>query len=207
MSRKILSLVALCVASSCLQAETLAVYLDQPLPGVEASFREELRTLLRSSGFGLELRNYNDRKPNETFDRLMVVHLRGRCSAESLPTGVMPGPLASTQVQGDRVLPFAEVFCERTLATIGGWLQKEPVARRNLLLGKALARVLAHEAYHFLTQDTGHAQGGVAKHCFHTRDLLADRFQFDAGTVARLQAMTNSGGEVTGSETEEAAER
>lgn len=204
MSRRILSLVALCLASVCAQAETLAIYLDQPLPGVDATFRDELRTLLRSTGYALEIRNYHERKPAETFDRLMVVRLKGRCSAESLPSGHKPGPLASTQVQGTRVLPFADLFCDRTLATVGGWLQNEPPARRNMLFGKALARVLAHEAYHFLAQEVGHAVNGVAKSCFHTRDLLADRFAFDHNTIAR---MLPAAVESVAPETEEASGR
>lgn len=193
MSRRILSLVALCLASVCAQAETLAVYLDQPLPGVEATFRDELRTLLRSTGYTLEIRNYHERKAAETFDRLMVVRLKGRCAADSLPSGHQPGPLASTQVQGNRVLPFADLYCDRTLSTVGGWLQNEPLARRNMLFGKALARVLAHEAYHFLAQETGHASNGVAKSCFNTRDLLADTFSFDNNTIARMLPGTGEG--------------
>ena len=204
MSRRILSLVALCLASVCAQAETLAVYLDQPLPGVDLTFRDELRTILRSAGYTLEIRNYNERKAAEAFDRLMVVSLKGRCSADSMPSSHVPGPLASTQVQGNRVLPFAELYCDRTLATVSGWLRNEPPARRNMLFGKALARVLAHEAYHFLAQEVGHAANGVAKPCFHTRDLLADNFAFDNNTIVR---MLPGGSEVVATETEEASGR
>ena len=203
MSRRILSLVALCLASVCAQAETLAVYLDQPLPGVEATFRDELRMLLRSSGFTLEIRNYHQRKAAETFDRLMVVRLKGRCTADNLPSDRQSGPLASTQVQGNRVLPFSDLYCDRTLATISGWLQNEPLARRNMLFGKALARVLAHEAYHFLAQEVGHASNGIAKSCFNTRDLLAETFTFDNNTIARMLPAA----EVATVETEEAAGR
>ncbi|MBL8209735.1 MAG: hypothetical protein JNK87_03435 [Bryobacterales bacterium] len=194
----------MCLASVCAQAETLAIYLDQPLPGVDATFRDELRTLLRSTGYTLEIRNYHERKASEAFDRLMVVRLKGVCSAESLPSSHRPGPLASTQVQGNRVLPFADLYCDRTLATISGWLQNEPAARRNMLFGKALARVLAHEAYHFLAQEVGHAANGVAKSCFHTRDLLADTFTFDNNTIAR---MLPGVGELAPTETEEASGR
>ena len=51
MSRRILSLVALCLAPVCAQAETFGVYLDQPLPGVGFAVGDEtMRLFLESRG-------------------------------------------------------------------------------------------------------------------------------------------------------------
>ena len=51
-----------------------------------------------------------------------------------------------------------------------------------------MARLLAHELYHFLTQTTHHTQSGIAKAAVSATDLLADHFDFDGEAVAKLHA-------------------
>jgi hypothetical protein len=45
------------------------------------------------------------------------------------------------------------------------------LAQRDLLLGRALGRVVAHELYHIVAQTARHGRAGVAKP-FHTPDDL-----------------------------------
>jgi len=176
--------------SLCLHAETLGVYLDKPVPApAAASFREELRNLLKNTGVTVELRSLKDRKSGESFDRLMVVQLRGTCDAFEEPQR-SSGPLASTQVEGSRILPYAELFCDRLRSTLSATLDREPLFRRHLLTGRAMARVLAHEIYHYLAQEKSHAAGGVARNCLNTRELLSDGFTFDHETLTRLRTTT-----------------
>jgi hypothetical protein len=49
-----------------------------------------------------------------------------------------------------------------------------------------MARVVAHELYHVLSQDHGHAEDGVGKPAFGTSDLLANRFVFASASRDRL---------------------
>ncbi|MBL8173032.1 MAG: hypothetical protein JNK48_00095, partial [Bryobacterales bacterium] len=109
--------------SLCLQAETLGVYLDKPLPApAAASLREELRNLMKETGIGVELRQMKERKAGESFERLMVVQLKGNCAAMEGGGAMRGGPLASTQVEGGRILPYTEVFCDRLEQVLAaGW--------------------------------------------------------------------------------------
>lgn len=174
--------------SLCLYAETLGVYLDKPIPApAAASFREELHNLLKDTGIAIELRSLKDRKSGESFDRLMVIQLRGTCDAFEAPRK-SSGPLASTQVEGSRILPYAELFCDRLRSTLSATLDREPLFRRHQLTGRAMARVLAHEIYHYLTQEKNHASIGVARNCLNSRELLTDGFTFDHHTLTRLRA-------------------
>jgi hypothetical protein len=64
----------------------------------------------------------------------------------------------------------------------------QPGARREFLYGRAMGRVVAHELYHILSNEPGHEEGGVAKPFFTTRDVLADQFNFNHATLAKLVA-------------------
>jgi hypothetical protein len=200
------SLVVLPVLS-CLHAETLGVYLDRPLAGPsQTAFRNELQHLLKDTGVRIELRSLKERKAGESFDRLIVVQLRGACeAAESPASQKTSGPLASTQVEGGRILPYAELFCDRLRQTLAATFEREPLYRRHLIGGRAMARVLAHEIYHYLAQDKGHATNGVAKNCLNTRELTSEDFAFDHPSLARLRVAPESTADTT--DAEEAAGR
>lgn len=191
--------------SLCLHAETLGVYLDKPIPApAAASFREELHSLLKDTGIAIELRSFKDRKSGESFDRLMVIQMRGTCDAFEAPQK-SSGPLASTQVEGSRILPYAELFCDRLRSTLSATLDREPLFRRYQLTGRAMARVLAHEIYHYLTQEKNHASTGVARNCLNSRELLSEHFTFDHDTITRLRTAPEQ--QVVFTEAEEASSR
>jgi hypothetical protein len=61
------------------------------------------------------------------------------------------------------------------------------IAQRNVLLGRSIGRILAHELYHILADETGHANEGIAKSAFTAGDLLAARFEFERGTLQLLR--------------------
>jgi len=192
MVRLLASLVALSASFSAFaQTKTLAVYLNQPLQFGAAGFEEEVRALIEPSGYRVVFRN--PAAPTaENFDRLMMVNMEGRCSARDLTfassVDMKDGALASTATEGSRVLPFTKVFCDRTVRLLTPALSSEAVFRRDLLFARALARQVAHELFHFLAQDKGHSQAGVAKACLQVRDLLAGSLPFDEVTVSRLSA-------------------
>jgi hypothetical protein len=59
--------------------------------------------------------------------------------------------------------------------------------KSDLLLGRALGRVLAHEVYHILAKTTGHGRAGVAKSALSGRQLIADRIAFDEHDLRKLR--------------------
>lgn len=168
-----------------LRAETLVVFLDAE-PTVSIAIKEELAKSVQPAGLTLDLRDYATRTSGESFERLMVVKFHGRCASADAPVSTA-GPLASTQVQGDRILPFADVYCDRVVSTMAGSLLSQPASRRGLLVTRALARVLAHEIFHYVSQDQTHAREGLAKSCVRAQDLIAERFGFDNDAVGRMR--------------------
>ena len=58
----------------------------------------------------------------------------------------------------------------------------------SLIMGRAMARVVAHELYHMLTGSTAHARSGIARAEYSRDDLTADEFLFcekEVGWVRR----------------------
>jgi hypothetical protein len=57
---------------------------------------------------------------------------------------------------------------------------------RAKLLGRAMARVLAHEMYHFLTNTGKHSSTGIAKSTYSAGELTAQYLRFE---LAELEAI------------------
>lgn len=104
---------------------------------------------------------------SESFSRLIVVKLRGACETR-LPAPPESGgePLAYTYVSGGAPMPFADIECDRVRGAL-----REP---GDLLLGRALGRVLAHELYHIIGQTVEHTPTGCRRKSLSPRDLAAD---------------------------------
>ena len=61
------------------------------------------------------------------------------------------------------------------------------------VLGRALARVIAHEIYHIVAGTTDHHETGVAKAAFSARDLTGARFEFDNSSISRMRPSVVAG--------------
>jgi hypothetical protein len=124
---------------------------------------------------------------NESFPEIVVLHFRGTCLfAQDVPKGA-PAPrspipagltLADTDLVDGHVLPFGEVQCDelrRFIAPAASALRHD---HANALLGRAIARVGAHEIYHMLTGSSLHALSGIARAEHSRKELLAASFAF-----------------------------
>src|SRR5690606_35770122 len=76
--------------------------------------------------------------------RRVSVRLLGSCTG-GLESYSKPGALGWTKVINGRILPFVELDCDRVRATILPDISDEEQTVREVALGRALARVLAHE--------------------------------------------------------------
>ena len=117
------------------------------------------------------------------FPEIFVIRFHGACSADGMRGAGRTAldaertSLARTRMMNDHVLPFSEVDCNLVQRYIA------PVDRcgfedGNLMLGRALARVVAHEFYHMLTQSPSHARSGIARAEYSREDLTATSFLF-----------------------------
>lgn len=167
----------------------LKVSADQPGQPVE-EMKREANALLEPAGYTLAWR----RLPNavgEVVDvPLVVLELRGTCQAprrgDELAPLLNPSSLASTSVVNGDVLPFSWLECG-TLSRMLAPALTATGSRRDYLYGRAMGRLIAHELFHILTHTRGHDAGGVAKPYFSAQDILAERFEFEASTLARFQ--------------------
>ena len=88
------------------------------------------------------------------------------------------GAFARTPVADGKVLPFSEVECDQVRASLHSATWGTRGQQSDLVLGRALGRVLAHELYHFLTQTSAHANNGIAKRSLSRAELVSDRLEF-----------------------------
>jgi hypothetical protein len=71
--------------------------------------------------------------------------------------------LGAARTRNGKVLPELRVFYDSVRERVG---MESP-----RLVARALALVIAHEAFHYLRQDLGHAEDGVRAPAFTERDL------------------------------------
>jgi hypothetical protein len=60
-------------------------------------------------------------------------------------------------------------------------------ARADLLMGRALGRVLAHEVVHILTKSGAHGHDGVAKTALSGTQLIAPELRLEPEDVNRIR--------------------
>lgn len=141
--------------------------------------KRELGTLLEPLGFVPEWRDRADTAAADSFRQIVLVDFRGRCLMEAadLPYETN-GALARTPVAKGKVLPFSEVECDQVRASLHSATWGSEGQQSDMVLGRALGRVLAHELYHVLMQTSAHARHGVAKRSLSRAELVSDRLEF-----------------------------
>jgi hypothetical protein len=183
----------------------LAVYLKtSPLqPSLPLQWMQrELSQIMLHAGFAIEWRDARSPQGYGEIANLAVVELRGVCGlrANSDPPAeaVQDGePLASTPVMSGHILPFSTVNCDAVSRLLAPALDIDSGAHADFVYGRAMARIIAHELYHVLSGRNEHDHAGIAKAGFTLRDLLNDRFEFEAATLARLKPAPTAAGPIT----------
>ncbi len=140
--------------------------------------QRELETAMKPLGYVPDWRGVAETPVESNFENLVMVDFRGRCLMEAadLPTATN-GALARTQVSDGTVLPFSEVECDAVRAALhSAWRTR--AQQSDLILGRALGRVLAHELYHVLTQTTAHSSDGIAKKSLSQTELVSEQLHF-----------------------------
>jgi hypothetical protein len=169
--------------------QPLAILFHFEQPYAERTLQEterELKALISDQAVKLEWHDRRDFEGKSTFAKIVVLNFRGNCDprSESSFNGPLDGWLAHMDVSGGVVLPFGEVNCGLMRALMAGGAQSAKLTDKTF--GHALARVLAHELYHFLTQSTSHAAQGLEKPSFSRVDLLSDSLRLDHQELGHL---------------------
>jgi hypothetical protein len=88
------------------------------------------------------------------------------------------------------VLPFGDVNCDLIRALMSDGPHGSTLTDKEF--GHGLARVLAHELYHFLTQRMEHTTQGLEKPSFSRQDLVSENLRPDRQVLGRLSKSTLS---------------
>ncbi|MDQ6707465.1 MAG: hypothetical protein M3Z85_15995 [Acidobacteriota bacterium] len=167
----------------------------QPSDSTIEEMKREVALILRPSGLRLDWRLLNEPRGPESFADLVVMKFAGHCQMSPVPYYSELGPasegaaLAYTKTSEGRILPFSEVQCDEIRRYIAPLSRSIGQKRQDIILGRAMGRVVAHELYHILAGTAAHGPQGVAR-SFHTRkELVGDNFTFDARDSVKLREL------------------
>ena len=164
-------------------------------PVVTRWMQEESGLLMRSAGYQVRWLDPLER-PDASGTSLIVIELNGTCAPAERSGGAADvDRLAFTVVDDGKILPFVSVDCSALQKTIASDLGREPRARRDVLYGRAMGRLVAHEIYHIQSQTREHSRDGVAEAAVSSRELVAERFEFAPDALAKLQVPVSETGE------------
>jgi hypothetical protein len=157
------------------------------------SLEQELKRVVAPAGIDLTWRSDADRRQtHEETGRIIVGNFAGNCSVETISNAPLASPkklaLAEASVSLGRVLPYFTVDCDRVIRTLTPILQPLSPPMRQTILGRALARVIAHEIYHILAETTGHEDAGLAKAKLTFHDLTAPGIALSPSSLQRIRA-------------------
>ncbi len=119
---------------------------------------------------------------------LVVVKLLGHCDMDGSPVSLAPGPLGWSHEVDGTVLPFSDMACDKLRGAVVSAMADGNQFGANVLLGRAMGRVLAHELYHIVAGTSVHGHDGVAQAAFTPRQLTSGPLELEAPEVAAVQS-------------------
>jgi hypothetical protein len=166
-------------ACSAFAAAKVTVVLQFDARHSEPSINEmkrELQALMQDSGVELSWRLLDELSASDSFPNLVVIKFHGSCETTGLapPLSNEPVALAYAHVSNGNVIPFADVECDRIRSSLAS-ARTGYSSRSDLLFGRAIGRVLAHELHHIIGRTRTHTQHGVSRKCLSPQELVADR--------------------------------
>jgi len=151
----------------------------------------EATNILKKSGVALHW--HLGEPAGEVNGFLVVVKLLGSCDMDGPPVFPMSGPLGWSHEVDGVVLPFSDLACD----AIRGAVQSARLAgnqlRGNVLLGRAMGRVLAHELYHIVANTAEHGDEGVTQTAFSARELTSGQLELHPADVEAIQSGLRQG--------------
>jgi hypothetical protein len=86
------------------------------------------------------------------------------------------------------VQPFSEVACDKVTSAVRSAMFGGDFGNADVLLGRALGRVLAHEVVHILSKSSAHGRTGVARTSLSGSQLIAPQLRLETEDLERLHA-------------------
>ncbi len=145
----------------------------------------EAARIVKHTGVSLHLQVGSPAQPVSGL--LVVVKLVGRCDMDGSPVWPRPGPLGWSHKVNGTVLPFSDLACDNIRGAVQSAMAEGNHLRANILLGRAMGRVLAHELYHIVADTSEHGRDGVAQATLSPRQLTSGLLELEPPEVAAVQ--------------------
>ena len=124
----------------------------------------------------------------QSFRELVVMTFKGSCTFQAAPPRYdETGPYATTRTADGVVQPFGEVDCDHVAGSARSAMTGGDYSRADMLTGRALGRVVAHELVHMLTHSAQHGHEGVQKPSLTARQLIAASLPLSQEDADRLR--------------------
>jgi hypothetical protein len=150
--------------------------------------KREVESVLVIPGLTIEWRELDTSAHQEVFDHVVVARFRGECRAMATPaTKDLNGTLGATHISDGVIIPFADIDCSKVQRLVQAAVVARNQTQSELLLGRALARVLAHELFHILAETTRHSRHGIAQSALSPFDLTEGRLRFERQDLEAIQ--------------------
>jgi hypothetical protein len=169
--------------------EGITIVLDFQGPRSEQSVAEmkrEFAGIMKDTAVRFDFRS-RSQASQEALSDLVLVRFKGKCILD--PVGYLydeRGPMAFTYSTDGAVQPFSEVACDKVTSAVRSAMSGGDFANADLLLGRALGRVLAHEVVHMLSKSGAHGHTGVARTALSGSQLIAPELRLEPEDVERL---------------------
>jgi hypothetical protein len=157
--------------------------------GVRREMERETARIALQAGIQVQFVDFREAAGRQ-FGDLVVFRMRGDCVVPARATESGGGALASAAFADGKVLPFGEVFCAKVGEALRRTMGGSDFARAELLLGRALGRVVAHELYHMAANTRHHGKDGIAKEALSARQLMSERLEFAEEDSARMATVS-----------------
>jgi hypothetical protein len=180
-----------CLSAPSAFGEGITIVLDFQGPRSEPSIAEmkrEFAGIMKDSALHFDFR-WRSEASQETTSDLVLVRFTGKCVLD--PVGYLydeRGPMAFTYSTDGVVQPFSEVACDKVTSAVRSAMAGGDFAKADLLLGRALGRVLAHEVMHILSKSGAHGRTGVAKTSLSGSQLIAPELLLGPADLERIHA-------------------
>jgi hypothetical protein len=171
--------------------EGITIVLDFQGPRSEQSVAEmkrEFAGIMKDTAVRFDFRS-RSQASQEALSDLVLVRFTGKCMLD--PVGYLydeRGPMAFTYSTDGVVQPFSEVACDKVTSAVRSAMSGGDFANADMLLGRALGRVLAHEVVHMLSKSGTHGHTGVARTALSGSQLIAPELRLEPEDVERLHA-------------------
>jgi hypothetical protein len=169
--------------------EGITIVLDFQGPRSEQSVAEmkrEFAGIMKDTAVRFDFRS-RGQASQEALSDLVLVRFKGKCVLD--PVGYLydeRGPMAFTYSTDGAVQPFSEVACDKVTSAVRSAMSGSDFGNADLLLGRALGRVLAHEVVHMLSKSGAHGHTGVARTALSGSQLIAPELRLEPEDVERL---------------------